>query len=110
MSVVRKDKSTITAFVKGAPDILLNNCTDIEENGMARKMTGADREKIMKVNTGLADQAMRVLGVSYRKLEGAKERYTAEEIEKNLVFCGLIAMIDPPRMEVKEAIKKCKTA
>ncbi|MFA5362265.1 MAG: calcium-translocating P-type ATPase, SERCA-type [Candidatus Omnitrophota bacterium] len=110
MSVVRKDKSAVTAFVKGAPDILLNNCTDIEENGVVRKLTDADKLKIMKANTDLANQAMRVLGVSYRNLEGAKEKYTAEEIEKNLVFCGLLAMIDPPRMEVKEAIKRCETA
>ncbi len=110
MSVVRRDKGDIAAFVKGAPDVLLHNCTHIEENGVKRKLTDADKAKIMKANADLANQAMRVLGVSYRILQESRERYTAEEVEKNLVFCGLIAMIDPPRMEVKEAIKKCKTA
>jgi len=108
MTIVRKDKDKLIAFVKGAPDVLLNDCTEIEENGRARALTSSDRERILKANSGLADQAMRVLAVGYRILDKAPDKYEAKLIENSLIFVGLIAMIDPPRDEVKKAIVECK--
>ena len=110
MTVIRKDGDKIVAFVKGAPDILLNDCVAILENGKSRKLNDKDKEKILNANNDLANQAMRVLAVSYRELAGESERYEAKLVEKDLVFAGLMAMIDPPREEVKEAIKKCEAA
>ncbi|MFZ5800441.1 MAG: calcium-transporting P-type ATPase, PMR1-type [Candidatus Omnitrophota bacterium] len=110
MTVIRKDKNKLVAFVKGAPDILLNDCAGIEIKGAARALNETDRQKILQANSGLADQAMRVLAVAYRTLEKEPDKYEAKTIERELVFVGLIAMIDPPREEVKKAIVECKEA
>ena len=110
MTIVRREKERLIAFVKGAPDILLNDCVNIEENGIARKLTGQDSQRIAQVNDDLANRAMRVLAVAYRTLDGSFDKYSAELIEKDLTFAGLIAMIDPPREEVKKAIIECKEA
>ncbi|MEW6009355.1 MAG: calcium-transporting P-type ATPase, PMR1-type [Candidatus Omnitrophota bacterium] len=110
MTIVRRQANQLIAYVKGAPDILLNDCIGIEENGKNRKLTSADREKILKVNSDLANQAMRVLAVAYRLLDKEPDSYEAKAIEKELTFVGLIAMIDPPREEVKKSILECKEA
>ena len=110
MTIVRRNRGKTIAFVKGAPDILLNDCTDVEEKGVIRKLTSQDRANILRANDDLANQAMRVLAVAYKTLDGNYDKYDAEPTEKDLVFAGLIAMIDPPRQEVKRAIEECKTA
>jgi Ca2+-transporting ATPase len=110
MTIVRKTPGGATAFVKGAPDVLIEVCTAIEEHGGRRELTPRDRESILEVNSRLADQAMRVIGVAYRVIGSAPASYEPGEIEKDLTFAGLIAMIDPPREEVKAAIRECAAA
>ncbi|MBI3990511.1 MAG: cation-translocating P-type ATPase [Candidatus Omnitrophica bacterium] len=111
MTIVRKTQDNkLIVFVKGAPDVLLNDCEGIEEKGQWRGLTSGDRGKILKVNNDLANQAMRVLAVAYRALDKAPEKYEGKLVEKELTFMGLIAMIDPPREEVKKAIVECKEA
>jgi Ca2+-transporting ATPase len=110
MSIIRKDKGKLVIFTKGAPDILLDNCTSIEEKGIIRELTDKDREVILQANNDLADQALRVLAVAYSPLNGDSNISDSDLIEKDLTFVGLVAMIDPPREEVREAIKMCKTA
>ncbi|MDD5465533.1 MAG: calcium-transporting P-type ATPase, PMR1-type [Candidatus Omnitrophica bacterium] len=111
MTIVRRAQDNkLIAFVKGAPDLLLNDCVGIEDKGQSRLLTGADRSRILKVNNDLANKALRVLAVAYRILDKAPDKYEAELIEKDLVFSGLIAMIDPPREEVKKAIIECYEA
>jgi len=111
MTIVRRgEDNKLIAFVKGAPDVLLNDCAGIEEKGQSRGLTSADKGRILKVNSDLADQAMRVLAVAYRILDKAPDKYEAKLIEKDLTFAGLIAMIDPPRDEVKKAIVECYEA
>ena len=109
MTIVRKDKNNdLIAYVKGAPDLLLGDCKYIQENGSVRPLSDSDRSRILELNTDFANQAMRVLGLAYRKLENVPEKYEAAGLEQELTFLGLAAMIDPPREEVKEAIKLCK--
>jgi len=110
MTVVRKMGSHRTAFVKGAPDVLLTDCVNIEVNGAVRPLTAEDRKRIVTANNSLTDQAMRVLGVAYRALDAATAKHEIDTTEKELTFVGLIAMIDPPREEVKQAIKECMSA
>jgi Ca2+-transporting ATPase len=111
MTIVRKTQNNrLIAFIKGAPDVLLNDCTGIEDKGQARGLTNGDRDRILKVNNDLANQAMRVLAVAYRVLDKVPDRFEAKAIERELIFIGLIAMIDPPREEVKKAIIECKEA
>jgi Ca2+-transporting ATPase len=110
MTVIRRDGRRYAVFVKGAPDVLLGNCTRIEDGGETRPLTDADRREVLRVNDGLADQAMRVLGVACRRLEALPEKYDADSIERDLAFVGLVAMMDPPREEARAAIRECQTA
>jgi Ca2+-transporting ATPase len=110
MTIVRRHNDKLIAFVKGAPDVLLEDCDSIEIKGVSRSLTKEDKERILTVNNDLAGQAMRVLAVAYRALDSSVDEYQAELIEKELTFAGLIAMIDPPREEVKRAIEQCAGA
>jgi P-type Ca2+ transporter type 2C len=110
MTLIRQDGSRFVAFVKGAPDILLRDCTAIDEGGSTRPMTEADRSRLLRVNDELAGRAMRVLAFAHRPLEETPENPTPATIERELVFSGLMAMIDPPREEVKAAVAECKRA
>ena len=110
MSVVLRSGHDLTAFTKGAPDLLLNDCCRVLEGGAERQLTEADRDRIMKANDAFADQALRVLAVAYRNLEREPHSYSAVAIERDLTFAGLVAMIDPPRPEVREAMAKCRTS
>ncbi|MBD3249824.1 calcium-translocating P-type ATPase, SERCA-type [Candidatus Woesearchaeota archaeon] len=109
MTTIHKKNKKNVAYVKGAPDVILNKCKYININGKVKKLTGKDRKRILRVNQDMANKALRVLGFSYKSLAG-KYDLKPEEIENDLIFVGLQAMIDPPREEVKEAIAKCKTA
>jgi len=103
MSTINKRGNKKTIFTKGAPDILIGRCAHIYENGRTRKLTIKDREKILKINETFANSALRVLGFAYRA-------FTEKNQENSLIFVGLQAMIDPPRPDVKKAIKTCKMA
>ena len=110
MTMIRKDSNRIMAFVKGAPDVLLNDCINIEEKSVSRKMTDQDRIVIQKMNNDLANKAMRVLAFAYKVFDNIPQKYEVDTVEHELTFAGLIAMIDPPREEVKKAMQECKTA
>jgi len=110
MTIVRKADDRRVAFIKGAPDVLLADCVSIQFNGAVRPLTAEDRKRIVAVNNSLTDQAMRVLGVAHRDLGTSDAKPDVETTEKELTFVGLVAMIDPPREEVKQAIKECMSA
>ncbi len=110
MTVIRKAQDKFFCFVKGAPDVLLNDCTDIEEKGVVRSISQEDRGNILAVNNDLSSSAMRVLAVAYKAVDEPQDKYEANVIERGLTFLGLIAMIDPPREEVKKAIGECEAA
>jgi Ca2+-transporting ATPase len=110
MTILRRKDDHHVAFVKGAPDVLLSNCSSTEENGDVLPLDERRRGSIMKVNASLADNAMRVLAVAYRRFDSMPHTVDAETIERDLVFLGLVAMIDPPRPEVKLAMEECRTA
>ncbi|MGB9906511.1 MAG: calcium-translocating P-type ATPase, SERCA-type [Candidatus Saccharicenans sp.] len=110
MTMIRKVGPEFIAYVKGAPDVLLKNCSHIFEGGHERPITQEDLNRLLQVNESLARQALRVLGCAYRHLPAYPEKLEAQAIEKDLVFAGLVAMIDPPRPEVVQAIAACKKA
>jgi len=91
------------AYVKGAPEVVLRLCNYIYINGKAKKLTEEEKEQILEINRRFADSALRVLGFAYKTLIDTQP-------EKNLIFVGLQGMIDPPREEVRLAIKKCNDA
>ncbi len=98
------------AFVKGAPDIVLEYCDDILLDGRAVPLTAALRDEILAANTGMARQALRVLGLACRPLDAAPAEPTPDTVERNLIFLGLTGMIDPARPEVKVAVGIAKAA
>ena len=109
MTTIHKHRNKKIAFVKGAPDIILKKCIYIQIGGKIRKITEKDKKIILKANQEMANKALRVLGFAYREIDES-EKIEEKNIERNLIFVGLQGMIDPPREEVKEAIKKCKSA
>ena len=110
MSTVHKAGDEILQFTKGAPDELLARCTHILEKGNEVELTDEIRAKVLKQNTEFASQALRVLGCAYKKLDKEPEVYTTEALENNLVFIGLVGMIDPVRPEVTDAVNECVKA
>lgn len=104
MSVAIKDGDKTITVAKGAPDVLIKHCTDIILNGRKSPMTSALREKILRLNSSLADRALRVIAVA------AGDTKNGKPDETGLAFCGLIGMEDPPRKEAYEAVKTCRRA
>ncbi len=96
-------------FTKGAVEVVLALCDRIYENGEVRKISDRDKKEILKINEKFASQALRVLAFAFKPFKERKER-RKKEYESKLIFLGLQAMIDPPRIEVKQAIEKCKQA
>jgi len=95
----------LVAFVKGAPDVILDLCGHSLEAGQPVALTEDTRKAILDQNRDMASNALRVLGVAYRPLKEVPASLTPETVENGLTFIGLLGMIDPPRPEVVEAIK-----
>lgn len=110
MSALVENNGQTYLMTKGAVDEILRQATQIEENGEIRPLTKADKEKILKVNHDLALQALRVLGFAYKPLTDTTKEKTAENYENDLIFVGLIGMIDPERPEAKDAVAEAKSA
>jgi len=110
MATVHKLDTGVEALVKGAPMEVLGLCTRIWEPHGVRELTESDRERVAEMNDAYATQALRVLGFAYREMDGEQKHYDVDELERDLTFVGLAAMMDPPRPEVEQAIDECRTA
>jgi len=114
MTVIRRQENHPWAFVKGAPEVILSRCTLIRTDQGIRELTESDRIRLLQANTLLAEEALRVLAVAERALDGFSFGegmvVSDTEIEKELIFLGLIGLQDPPRAEAREAVDKCKRA
>ncbi len=112
MTTFHKDfiQNKIVSFTKGAPDIILNRCKRIFSNGSITDMTPEQLQQIQGVNSQLAGAALRVLAFAYRTHDTVPQSITSENVENNLIFVGLMGMIDPARVEALEAIKTCREA
>lgn len=97
-------------YAKGAPDVLLGNCTHALIQGKVTVLTDAVRKQIREQNEALASMALRNLAFAYREVKKGEEQAHQTALEKKLVFVGLAGMIDPPRSEVKDAIEVCRRA
>ncbi|MFZ2975801.1 MAG: cation-transporting P-type ATPase [Candidatus Moraniibacteriota bacterium] len=102
MSVVFRN-SKLISYIKGSPDVLLDLCTQIKIGENILPFDKKEKEKIKKVYNSMSQEALRVLAFAYKNLENEKD-----EPEKNLVWVGMMAMIDPPRADVAQAITDCK--
>ena len=96
--------------VKGGLDELLADCTGINDGTSIRPLTEKDIEDIHRANMGMASQALRVLAVGYKTISELPATFTPATVEKDFIFLGMVGMIDPPREEAKEAVRRCKEA
>lgn len=95
---------------KGAPDMLLDCVTKIEKHGEVSTFTEDDRTTLMKLNKEMATQALRVLAMAYKVIDTLPETVDTDSIEHDLIFAGLVGMIDPERKEAAAAIKVAQSA
>ena len=110
MSTVHQTAEGIIQYTKGAPDELLKRCKLALVDGKEVAFTDDIKAAILADNKRMADQALRVLAVAYRKYDSAPADFAPEALENDLVFIGLTGMIDPARPEVKAAIEECRSA
>ena len=108
MTTIHRRENKQIAYLKGAPEIIMERCSKILLNGKVEPLTKEKRNKYFKVTEDLAQQALRNLAFAYKELP-ADTKFT-EAMEEDFAFVGIISMIDPPRPEVREAIAVCKKA
>jgi Ca2+-transporting ATPase len=109
-TVHRLDATHSVVYTKGGLDELLDCCSKISENGIIIPLTEAHKNVIRETNARLAENALRVLAMGYKKLEILPSKIDHETMENDLIFAGMAGMIDPPRPEVKTAVLKCRRA
>jgi Ca2+-transporting ATPase len=107
MTTIHKTDSGFLSFTKGAPEFVLPQCSFIEKNGERVPLTQKDRKIILDKNLEFASSAYRVLAVACKEESAGAD---TDEFEKDMIFLGLVAMIDPPREEAKEAVAMCRKA
>lgn len=106
MTTIHKYGNGYRIITKGAPDVLLKRCSNCYSGGQIVPIF-SKKEDINEQNNQMAEKALRVIAVAYKDVEKLPEM---QDVEKDLIFCGLIGMIDPPREGVKEAVRTCRRA
>lgn len=110
MSSIHQKEDKKVAYIKGAPKKIISLSTHISEKGKIRPLSGEEKDKIVKKHDDLASQGLRILGIAYRNLPNDFEDYKPETVEKDMILVGMMAMQDPPRPEVKDAVEQCHQA
>ena len=109
-TVHRINDNLYKVFTKGGVDELLRRCNSYGLNGNIREDLERYKKEIQEKNEEMAKNALRVLAFGYKELNHKPTKEEIENIENNLIFLGMVGMIDPPRQEAKRAVEKCKTA
>ena len=107
MSVIVKENGKEVCYVKGAPERLINKCSHIYEDGVIKPLTHQKKNQILDSVENMSNRALRCIGGAYKENNITRDEKT---LESNLIFLGIAGIIDPPRPEVKEAVKKCRLA
>lgn len=110
MTTVHSMNKSYASITKGAFDVLILRCNLIEVNGKVMTLNNQLRQKLMRLNSEMTDKALRVLGVAYKDISQKPSTRNESSLEHDLIFLGLIGMIDPPRPEVYGAVATCKEA
>ncbi len=106
MTTIHRGNGETIAFMKGAPEVVLDHCSHIAEGGQVRELTEAERGRILQQNEAMAEDALRVLALAYRELKG-RQAPRDEELESQMVLLGFVGMMDPPRSNAAEAVETC---
>jgi len=96
------------AFVKGAPEVLLERCVSVQHHGHQQPLADAARAQLLAENERMAKGALRVLAIAYKEVRADLPLDDEEAVERGLTLLGLIGMMDPPRDEAKEAVRVCR--
>lgn len=110
MTTIHKLENKYRIITKGAPDVLIKRCSRFYENGIEKNLTQDILTNINKNNNDMAEKALRVIAVAYADVDTLPSEIDTNTVENNLTFVGLIGMIDPPRVGVKEAVETCRRA
>ena len=108
--IVKLNNGKYRIITKGAPEVLLSKCKFYENNNIKNDLLENYYTKIKNTNERMTEKALRVLGVAYEDIDILPTSIENSKIENNLIFVGLIGMIDPPRKGVKEAVLSCRNA
>jgi len=109
MTTVHKHEGHAFAYVKGAPEVLLQLSSSLHADGDTRQLSDDDRERVLSIVRDMAADGLRVLAFAYREVP-PETNPSPEEVERDLTFVGIVGMMDPPREEVREAIATCRSA
>ena len=107
MSTINKIEDKNYLLVKGSFSSVIKNCTKYETNGKVKKLTSLTKSSFQKAEKKMSQDALKVLALAYRPYTEDPKKLNSKD-EKNLIFVGLIGLIDPPRSDIKESIQKCK--
>ena len=110
MTSIHKDNGQYLIITKGAPDVLIKKCNKYYTGTSIKSMDMSSIRKIEEENMKMANKALRVIAVAYKNVMNLPSKIESQNIENDLIFVGLIGMIDPPREGVKEAIATCRKA
>lgn len=110
MSMLVRNRQSQMVATKGAPDILLDRCKYLVWDEKIVPLTPALKKCIKDSIENMANKALRNLGIAYKEIKIGERIDSTQDAEKDLIFVGIVGMIDPPRDEVREAIQKCKKA
>ena len=110
LDLIHNSNDKFLCITKGAPEVILRNCSKYYLNGQINILNAESIRKIEKINSTMAENALRVIAVAYSSMPRLPTNIDSESLERNLTFVGLIGMIDPPREGVKEAVQSCKKA
>lgn len=106
MSVIVREGTKEVCYVKGAPERVIDKCTHILENGTVKPLTTQKRRQVASYIESMSNRALRCIAAAYKESELVKN----DNLENNLIFIGVAGSIDPPRLEVRDAVLKCKLA
>jgi Ca2+-transporting ATPase len=107
---IRIHHSEFIMFTKGSSELILERCQSYHLGEQILPLTQEQRQKILQANNEMAERGLRVLGFAYKPLETIPDSQSEEAVEQDLIWLGLVGMLDAPRPEVKEAVAKCREA
>lgn len=110
MSTIHENQGRYLIITKGAPDVILKKCKYYKQGNKINHLDNQIIKIIENENRKMAEKALRVIAVTYKETDIIPSEADSKQLEENLIFVGLIGMIDPPREGVKEAVKTCKKA
>lgn len=107
MTTINKEDGKYFVHTKGATEGLIEKCSKAMIDGKIVKLTDSIKQEVLQINNEMSSRALRVLGFAYKELNENPKSVIAEELENDLIYLGLVGMIDPPRPEVEQAVKDC---